>query len=266
MMAVLATPCSFAILAKALAWAQVVPLWLGTVAILTIGLGMAAPHAILAAFPQLIDRLPRPGRWMELLKQSMGFVLLPVAIWLIFAGSDDTYPGWVIAYAVVLAMSLWIWGTWVRYDTSLRRKIVIRGIVAALALSAGIFMLKPPKAPVIAFEKFTHERLEAAERENRTVLVKFTSATCLSCIYLDRTVYSDPEVARELESRKVVTMKADTTNANTPASKMLKERFRGAPPLTVLLGPDGRKPIRLDGKFTRADLFEALTRVSGGKR
>ncbi|MGB2823716.1 MAG: cytochrome c biogenesis protein CcdA, partial [Phycisphaerae bacterium] len=264
MMAVLATPCSFAILAKALAWAQLAPLWLGTVTIVTIGLGMAAPHAVLVAFPRLLDKLPRPGRWMEIMKQSMGFLLLPVAIWLIFAGSQDPYPGWAVAYGVVLTLCLWIWGTWVRYDATLRRKIVVRGLAALLAVGAGVWMLAPARESAVKFERFSHERIETAGREKRLVLVKFTSATCLSCIWLDRTVYSDPEVARELEARGVVALKGDTTDADAPESKMLRERFRGAPPLTVLLPPDGREPVRLDGKFTKADLLAALEKASAG--
>ncbi len=265
MMAVLATPCSFAILAQALAWAQLAPLWLGTASILTIGVGMAAPHAVLAAFPQLLDKLPRPGRWMELFKQSMGFLLLPVAIWLIFAGSRDTYPGWVVAYGVVLALSLWIWGTWVRFDAPRRRRIVVRSLAAVLAVGAGFWMLAPPKRLAVRFEEFSRERIEAAGREKRLVLVKFTSATCLSCVWLDRTVYSDPDVARELEARNVVALEADTTDADAPASKMLRQRFGGAPPLTALLPPGGRRAVRLDGKFTKADLLAALERASGAR-
>ena len=263
MMAVLATPCSFAILAQAMAWAQIMPLWLGTVAILTIGVGMATPHALLVAFPDLINKLPKPGRWMELFKQSMGFVLLPVAIWLIFAGSEDTYAGWVVAYAVLLALCLWIWGTWVRFDASLRRKLLVRGLAAAMAVGGGIWMLTPAEKPVVTMEKFSDERIAAARAENRLVLVKFTSATCLSCLVVDRTVYSDPEVARRLGEHNALVIKADTTNAAAPASKMLTRQFRGAPPLTVLFPPGGRKPIRLDGKFTKADLFKALDDAEG---
>ena len=262
MMAVLATPCSFAILANALAWAQVVPLWLGTAAIVVIGLGMACPHAVLVAFPQLLDKLPRPGRWMELFKQSMGFLLLPVAIWLIFAGSDDAYPGWVVAYGVVLTACLWVWGTWVRYDAPLRRKIALRGSAVVLAVLAGYFMLTPAGPLAVKFEKFSPEAIAAAHKQGRVVLVKFTSATCLSCIYLDRTVYNDPAVAAEITDRDIAALKADTTDADTPASKMLRERFRGAPPLTVLLPPKGGTPVRLDGKFTKKDLIEAFDKAA----
>ena len=47
-----------------------------------IGLGMAAPYALLTSMPSLLKHLPKPGRWMEIFKQAMGFVLLVVAVWL----------------------------------------------------------------------------------------------------------------------------------------------------------------------------------------
>ncbi|MDO8302117.1 MAG: cytochrome c biogenesis protein CcdA, partial [Sedimentisphaerales bacterium] len=61
--ALLSTPCSFAILTAAFAWAQTQALWLATVAIMIIGLGMAAPYALLTSMPSLLKHLPKPGRW-----------------------------------------------------------------------------------------------------------------------------------------------------------------------------------------------------------
>ena len=84
-----------------------------------------------------------------------------------------------------------------------------------------------------------------------------------SCIWIDHTVYDSPAVADELSARNIVAMKADVTDAGTPASRMLYERFGGAPPLTVLLTPDGRTPVRFDGKFSKDDLFKALAAADG---
>ena len=72
--AILSTPCSFAILAAAFAWAQAQPLPLGTFAIIVIGLGMATPYAVLTSLPGLLARLPKPGRWMQIFKQAVGFI------------------------------------------------------------------------------------------------------------------------------------------------------------------------------------------------
>ena len=263
MMAVLATPCSFWLLALALAWAQLQPIWLGTLAILLIGVGMAGPHAVLAGFPDLLRRLPRPGRWMELLKQTMGFCLLGVAIWLISTLSKDGYPFWVAGFGVVVVFALWVGGQWVRYDASLGRKLIVRGGAAALAVGAGIYMLRPATPLATKFAPYDAARVAAARQDDRPVLIKFTAAWCLSCLDIERSVYGDDEVARELAARNVLAVKADVTDRQSPAAGFLRQ-IGGAVPLTVIYPPGrGGRPVALAGKFDKAELIDALRAVGG---
>jgi len=114
----------------------------------------------------------------------------------------------------------------------------------------------------LRFEEFSMPRIEEARENHKVILIKFTSATCLSCLWLDHMVYSDPEVAAELARRNIVTMKADTTDAESPAARMLKERFQSAPPLTVLLATNEQKPVYLRGTFSKAELLKVLERLN----
>jgi len=265
MMAVLATPCSFAFLFAAMAWAQLQPLWLGTFAILLVGVGMAAPHAILCAFPGLLEKLPRPGRWMELFKQAMGFLLLCVVIWLISTLSEDAWPFWVAAYGAVLAFALWMWANWVRHDASLVRKVVIRGLAAAIAVGAGLWMLPEPDAPADGFESFDESLIAAGRAQGRIVLVKVTASWCTECRVIEHRVYKSPQIARELTARNVLAIKADVTNRGNPASKWLRKGFGGAPPMTIIYPPGDRPAILLPGGFSPADLIRALDAAAAGE-
>ena len=260
MLAILATPCSFGFLVLALGWAQGQPLAVGTLAFAMMGVGMAAPHALLAAFPKLVDHLPKPGRWMEILKQATGFALLGVAVWLF---STLERFGWTAGYAIVLVFALWMWGSWVRYDASLKTKLVVRGLAAALAIGAGVWMLTPPSPLAVEFKDYDPARIAAATENGRVVLVKFTADTCLSCKWIDRMVYTDPEVDKRLKQMKVLAMKADTTNPG-PAQSRLNE-LKAAVPLTVIYPPKGGQPIYLTTKYTKAELFEALTKATPGR-
>jgi suppressor for copper-sensitivity B len=49
---------------------------------LALGLGLALPYIAIAAAPQLVGFLPRPGRWMRWLKGLLGLSLVGTAIWL----------------------------------------------------------------------------------------------------------------------------------------------------------------------------------------
>ena len=260
MMAVLATPCSFAFLAAALAWAHAQPLWLGTVVILSIGVGMAAPHALLCAFPKLVDKLPKPGRWMELFKQTMGFALLPVAIWLLSTLGADAYPWWVACFGVVMAFGLWVWGTWVRYDAPRPRKLIIRGAVAVLVAAAGIWMLPPPREnpDALTFEPFDAARIDEARRGGRIVVLKFDAAWCTECKVIDYKVYRTAEIAEQFARHNVLAMKGDVTNRGTPADVYLRTRYGGAPPVTVVYPAGGGRETVFVGGFEKTRLIRAL--------
>ncbi len=81
-----------------------------------IGLGMAIPYLLLSVFPKLTNLLPRPGEWMETLKQAMAFPLFAYALyllWVLNTQVDDR--AWVRDASLglaVLATACWIWGRW----------------------------------------------------------------------------------------------------------------------------------------------------------
>jgi len=264
MMAVLATPCSFAFLLGAMAWAQTQPLAIGTLTFLCIGAGMAAPHAVLAAFPSLVKIVPKPGRWMELFRQAMGFLLLLIVVYLLSTLAADAYPFRVAAWGVVLAFALWMFGTWVAYNASLARKVVVRLLAIGIAVGSGLYLLPQPAPLAVPFDPFDEARVVAEPGEGKTVVVKFTASWCTSCLWIDATVYDDASLAETLAERGVVLMKGDATNENSPASRYLKRRYPGkAVPITVIYPPNGGPPLRLEGKYSTADLLGALDRAGG---
>jgi len=260
--AVLSTPCSFAILTAAFAWAQGQPLWLGSLGIVMIGVGMALPYAVLTCMPHLVQRLPKPGMWMEHFKQSMGFVLLIVAVWLTSTFSADAYPFWILAYAIVLAFCLWMWGSWVRYDAPLYKKTTIRTVAAIVAICAGFFMLMPP-APHpqgTQFVEFNENEINQTLSLGRPVLIDFTANWCINCKAVEKLVYNDAEVAKRLKDQGILAVRGDTTTKDLPANAALRH-FGDAIPVTVILPPNGGEPIRLRGIFSKQDLFNALDKA-----
>lgn len=263
MMALLATPCSFVFLTGTMTWAQLQPVWLGTTAILMLGVGMSAPHAMLCAFPGLLKCLPRPGRWMELMRQTMGFMLLLLAVYLIHTlHGGSSYPFWVAGYAVVLCMCLWMWGSWTRYDAPLKRRLMVKGVSAVLAVGAGAFMLTPPKPLAVDFQPFSEAALSSAQADDKPVIVKFTASWCVSCHVIDYKVYDRPELADALAKRGVVALKADVTDEGSPASEFLKSRFNMPVPLTAIYLRD-EDPVLLPGDFSIDELLELIGPIDG---
>lgn len=256
--AVLSTPCSFAILAAACAWAQAQPLVLATVAMMVIGLGMAVPYMILTSMPGLLERLPKPGRWMELFKQAVGFVLLIIAVKLIAALPEARRMG-VLYFAVVLGFCVWMWGSWVSYDTKLSRRWLIRIVAVALAVAAGWLFLRAPAKGLIDWQGYDSNLIETARSEQRPVLIKFTADWCLSCQVVDKMVYSRKDVAELIKEKAVLPIKADTTTKDLPATVALKEIYsEPGVPVSMLFVPGRKEPVRWRGMSFADELKTVL--------
>jgi thiol:disulfide interchange protein len=253
--AVLSTPCSFGILAAAFAWAQGQPMALGTLAIMVIGVGMALPYLILTSIPGLLGRMPRAGRWMELFKQALGFVLLIIAVKMIKAVPDASKVS-VLYFAVVLSFCVWMWGSWVGYGMKLSRKVLIRGLAAVLGVLAfGFFFAKER----IEWHEYDSKLIETAKGEGRAVLIKFTADWCMNCEVVDKVVYQRKDVAGLIEDKGVLAIKGDTTRDDQPATLALKNEYNEpGVPVTILWLPGRDEPVRIQELFFAEKLKELL--------
>ncbi len=262
--AVLATPCSGPILVAAFGWAQAQPAWASAVVFAILGLGMAAPHATLAAFPELLKRLPAPGPWMVRLKQVMGLLLLLVAVYLLSALGDTTWMARVIAYAIVLAGCLWVAGSWVTPATPAFRRRMARVAALVAAVAVAWVLLPPPSPELIDWTAFDTSLVESAGADGQVVVVKYTADWCTVCKIVDYTVYRRQSVADALAERKVLPVHADVTRSAAPAAQYLRNVLREpGVPVTVVHGPALDEPIRLRGKFDAAKLLDAVDQARG---
>jgi thiol:disulfide interchange protein len=257
--AILSTPCSFGILAAAFAWAQGQPLIWATIAILAIGVGMAIPYVILTAIPGLLEKLPKPGKWMDIFKKLVGFVLVAVAAWMITIVPSEQRNG-VLYFVIILAFCLWMWGGWVGFGSKRHNKIIVRIIAAALVLAAGWWLLKP-KTELIDWQSYDANKIESAIKQDRPVLIKFTADWCLSCKVAEQLVYSRRDVADLIEEKGVLPIKADTTLADYPATIALADVYKEpGVPVSILLLP-GDKDVRWHGKAFADELIEQMEKL-----
>jgi thiol:disulfide interchange protein len=264
--AVLSTPCSFGILAAAFAWAQSQPPKMSTIGIMSIGVGMALPYFILTSIPGLLSSLPKPGRWMELFKQGVGFILLIIAVKLIVALPEARTSG-VLYFAVVLAFCAWMWGTWITYNTKTFKRWLVRFTALALAAVAGWTFLSPSSAELINWQSYDKAAIQKAVDNNRPVLIDFTADWCFSCQVAERTVYSRKDIADLIKEKKILAIKADTTEKHVPATIALQEIYNEpGVPVTILLIPGSNTPVKYPGIFFADKLKQQLEQLKASEK
>ncbi|MBC8378278.1 MAG: thioredoxin family protein [Planctomycetes bacterium] len=257
---VLSTPCSGAVLGAVLVWAQTQPLVVSSTALILMGVGMALPYAVLISVPSLLNAVPKPGTWMEIFKRCGGFLLLLIAVKFTLTALPKDRLINVLLYGVIFAFSMWMWGTWVGFNTPKGRKWTTRLIALALAVGSGVWLLGANEPPKINWQAYDAALVEKSIAEGRPIVLKFTADWCTNCKIVDKNVFQQPDVAALLEQKDIVAIKADTTLATYPAAKDLNTVFgeAGSVPLTVVLDPKDNSMVKLRGIFTPEEFKQII--------
>ena len=263
---VVASPCTAPFMGSALAFAFASSSWLALPVFLALGLGLALPFLVVGFVPALAARLPRPGAWMETLKQFLAFPMYLTAVWLAWVlgnqrGVDAV--AWVLIGAVVLALGLW-WGERHRYRGGIVAKaFAVVALLAALYPLLQIARLDAPRAAAAVaqdFEPYSAGRLAALRAEGRGVFVDMGADWCVTCKVNEKAVL-DKAAFRDLLARtNTVLMKGDWTNVDPAITEFLK-RYKavGVPLYVVFRAGEAGDGEALPTVLTQAIVERALT-------
>jgi suppressor for copper-sensitivity B len=282
MATLLATPCSAPFLGPVLAWALARPAWLTAMMLGVVGVGMALPYLFLALYPQALSRVPRAGRWSELLKQGLGIAMLGVAIYLVTLVPSTRLWPWVLAGTIVVALVCWAWGQIPTPLMSEGRIWTIRAItvIIGMGMGAGLYglatMTPPPAAinpsgTVFLPEKTTNgdtwlpfnmALLDEALAQGRPVMVDWTADWCINCRVLEATVLSREELRQAVVARNAVLLRADLSQEN-PAPDALNQRLgsRSIPVLAIFAPSRPLQPIVLRDSYSPSRVVQELQRT-----
>jgi thiol:disulfide interchange protein DsbD len=236
---VVATPCTAPFMGAALAAALALPAVAGMLIFLALGLGLAAPYALLAVAPGLARLLPKPGAWMEVLKQVLAFPMYGAALWMVWVASQQVGPTGLAA--VFLSLLLVGFAAWAagRAQRAERAPLLRGAALAAVLLGLGcLFGLDAPAGAVAAraadgSEPFSTARLGALRAAHRPVLVDMSAAWCVTCLVNERVALSPDRVRAAFARHKVAYLKGDWTRQDAAITAYLKANGRSGVPLYV---------------------------------
>ncbi len=278
---ILATPCSAPFLGGVLAWALLQSAWVVVLFFTLIGAGMAAPYVVLAAMPNWLGWVPRAGRWSDIFKNILGFVILAVAVFIFSSLPSRGEILAAISLSLLVGAVCWVWGQVVTSNTPPGWDWTIRGVAVGLAILLGMWLwhlyIPPAQAnaqrsalasrqfpvhqPVVInnWESFSNVRLHAALFAHHPVMVDFTASWCINCRAVKAFVLDSPAVRKAAAHAGMVLLSADLTQSNPPAqSLLLKLGGRSIPFLAIFSPSHPYHPRILRDLYTIDDVLKAV--------
>lgn len=252
-----AAPCTGPFMGSALGATATLPAVQALSIFVVLGAGLAFPFLVLSMSPKLMAYLPKPGAWMETLKQFLAFPLFATVLWLVWVlGIQIGDSGWVVGSVLFLSISFALWlgrsaRKWVRVTAWLIAlamfAVAIRSVrEASLGISAADSQTavtgngsSDGRAVWTAYDK---SKIDAEISGGRPVFIDFTAAWCITCQVNKKTVLESEAGQKIFKDNNVYLVKADWTNQNPVITAALAEFKRNSVPLYLYYAPGKSTP------------------------
>ena len=269
-----ASPCTAPFMGASLGATISLPAAQALAVFAALSVGMALPYLAASFFPWVAHALPRPGAWMQTLRELMAFPMLATVIWLLWVLGQQS--GIDAVALLLLGLLLLAWLAW-----ALSRRGKVRALIAPL-LFAGLLALiwqagdrigsvttreavatsglAPESALPTAdrrWHDWTPDRFAQLQAAGTPVFVDYTAAWCVTCQYNKATTLSEPGLLDAFAAEGVVLLRADWTRRDPAVTAALAAVGRNGVP-TYALYRTGQAPRVLSEVLDGAQVRQAL--------
>ena len=256
---VLATPCSGPLLGALFGLSLTLSPVSVIVLYVVVGLGMCIPYLALCLTPGVINFLPKPGAWMDTLKQILAFPLLLTAVFFV-ASIDDGNRIATLILLIVVWFACWLIGRVPAYAEAPRKVVTWGAGVVTIVLGCFVsFHYFGPVNSELPWVPYNEVQLSKLRNEGKTVMIDFTANWCATCQLNTRFAIEREGVAEIVEANEVIPMLADWTEESDEIRAKLDELQSNSIPLLVIYpGDPVKEPIILRDVVTEGQVIDAL--------
>jgi thiol:disulfide interchange protein DsbD len=237
-----------------------------------VAIGLSSPYLVLSVFPQWTHKLPRPGHWMVVLKQFLGFPLLLTLVWLVWifcrqAGIDATLK--LVLLLCAASFFAWLSGLIAKPGKPWWHFALLWLIFILIYVFSWKHWVSPQlgEANYTATHSeetdwlpFSREKLDSLQNIGYAVWINGTADWCITCKINEKNVFESEKIKKAFEEVPIVKMRADYTNSNSNALKFFEEYGRSGVPFDLLL-TSGGEPILMSELLREEAVIEALGRA-----
>ena len=268
----IASPCTAPFMGASLGLAIGLPTAQALAVFGVLGLGMALPYLAASWWPAVAHALPKPGAWMNTLRQFMAFPMFATVVWLLWVlGQQSGIDGAaaLLMLLVVLALLVWALGLRGKGRAALAGFAALGLIWLGWAIGPNVTRLQAANAasaPVatavagVSWEPWSADKQAALLAEGRPVFVDFTAAWCVTCQYNKRTTLADATVLGDFAARGVALLRADWTRRDPDITAELARLGRNGVPVYAIYRT-GHAPQLLSEVLSVDEVRAALARL-----
>jgi thiol:disulfide interchange protein len=267
---VVATPCAAPFMGAAIGYALAQSAAITFAVFTALALGLAAPYLALTLRPAWTRVLPKPGAWMEIVKQAVSLFMFGTVIWLAWVVAQAYGASLLLALLsifLLVAVGGWFLGRWParRWATSVASLILIAAVIGSFVAPARL--AEAPAATSAQngagqqWQPWSGDAVQKSLAAGQPVFVDFTASWCLSCQVNERVALTQPEVEQAFHNHNVVLLKADWTREDPAITQALATLGRSGVPVYALYVPGEQSPRLLPQVLTPGLVTEALTNL-----
>ena len=257
---VVASPCTAPAMATALGVALTQSAAVALAIFASLGFGMALPFLILSHSPKLASYLPKPGAWMETLKQALSFPLYLTALWLLWVLGKQTSIdalAVVVMGGIAIVFAIWLAQKQPRTATGKGAKYTLSAAATVLGVVLAVQAQHYGKQEL--WQPYSPELVAQLRSEGRPVFINLTAAWCITCHANERIALGRDAVKEAAKKYNIAMIKGDYTNEDPRITQLLHEYKRVGVPTYLMFPADTSKDAEILPQILTVDsVIEAM--------
>lgn len=246
---VLSTPCSAPFLGTALTFAFTSSTMEIYLIFIMIGLGLAFPFILTAAYPKLVAFLPKPGNWMNTVKKVLGVTLILTMIWLL-----DVYNALVDGSSHLIKLGTIL--VFIFAGFLLLRKKEKWISVASFLLAFGLFvnitsttvvssaeeqtaLIRDKQSKGLDWQPWSEAKMNDHKTNQQVVFIDFTAKWCFTCKVNEKLVLETDDFKKLVQEKDLKLLLGDWTKRDEVIGSFLRKNGLVGVPAYFIQKKDG---------------------------